>query len=162
MPKKLSQEDKDRIKKLLQEGKKSEEIAEETGISISTIKRIRKVNSDTIPKTKKQETAPVEHPIDKGLKKRSEQKIVEYSSDVILQDFKLEMKTARVLHKKELQYRQEVENMGLTWEQFIEAAIDSGINLARQANEELKLEVTVDDLQKAVILKNVDKQLGGE
>jgi len=156
----INQDEKKKIIQMYNDGKRYSEIAKTMKISEKTVSRIIKksltqgeIKEREPPVTEKKET---ERPLDQNLKRRTEQKIVEYGSDVILQDFKLEMRMARVLHEKELKYRTSIENLGMNWETFVTKALDWGYNLVLQTwEEEVQYMVTRDDLEKMAIVQQV-------
>jgi transposase len=161
----ISQELKDKIIDMYRNGTEISTIATETKLSERTIYRV--VNKALSEKKKKSDSEdepniPIkpekekERPLDQNLKRRTEQKIVEYGSDVILQDFKLEMRMARILHEKELKYRTSIENLGMNWETFVTKSLDWGYNLVLQTwEDEVQYMVTRDDLEKMAIVQQV-------
>ena len=159
----ITPEKKAEVMEMLQNGIKHKQIKEETGISLRSIEKISQELKKSTGSSGKvdQENVPA-HPIDKLLQRRSEQKIVEYSSDVILRDFKLEMEAARVLHQMELKYRQTIENIGLDWNDFLEIAIDRGYELILKAHERISTRVTFQNLESAMLLKTTEKRLAKE
>jgi hypothetical protein len=137
-------------------------IGTETKLSERTIYRVVKSLGEKPEKSNPEDgidmaTKPEqekERPLDVNLKRRTEQKIVEYSSDVLLRDFKLEMVIARVLHEKELRYRASVEEMGMRWETFVRHSMDLGYELIKQTwEDEVQYMVTIEDLQTGAIIK---------
>ena len=156
----ISPDEKNKIIQMYNDGKRYSEIGKTMNISEKTVSRIIKksltqgeIKEREPPVTEKKET---ERPLDQNLKRRTEQKIVEYGSDVILQDFKLEMRMARVLHEKELKYRTSIENLGMSWETYVSKALDWAYNLVLQTwEEEVQYMVTRDDLEKMAIVQQV-------
>jgi len=156
----MNQDEKNKIIQMYKDGKRYFEIANEMKISEKTVSRIIKksltqgeIKERDPPVTEKKET---ERPLDQNLKRRTEQKIVEYGSDVILQDFKLEMRMARILHEKELKYRTSIENLGMHWETFVTKSLDWAYALVLQTwEEEVQYMVTRDDLEKMAIVQQV-------
>jgi len=161
----ISQEMRDKIIDMYRNGTEISTICTETKLSERTIYRVvNKALSEKKEKSNPEDGSNIptkpekekERPLDVNLKRRTEQKIVEYGSDVILQDFKLEMRMARILHEKELKYRTSIENLGMSWETYVSKSLDWAYNLVLQTwEEEVQYMVTRDDLEKMAIVQQV-------
>jgi AAA15 family ATPase/GTPase len=169
----MDAETKKKIIELYQQNKTYEQIGKATKKSYKTVSRTihdaidqgeitqrKDAQDDSEHEAQKKRAADVpERPIDKGLQRRAEQKIIEYGSDAILADFKVEMRIARILHEKELKYRTSVETMGVQWESFMGYAIDWGYDLLVQAWKKVRYEVSMQDIERMAILNGIERGL---